>query len=114
MRLLRLQLRLGVTKIAAVGRKLGTVLASAEEATSIRRLSFADENIAHEEPIAEELPGDAEPSVPRKPRRKVAFEKTAGARATRSNNPEKLRNSGDIRTDKFVQFGRGRTYPEGN
>ena len=91
MRLLRLQLRLGVTKIAAVGRKLGTVLASAEEATSIRRLSFADENIAHEEPIAEELPGDAEPPAPRKPRRKIAFEKTAGARATRSKNSETMR-----------------------
>ena len=25
-----------------------------------------------------------------------------------------LYNGGDIRTDKFVQFGRGRTYPEGN
>ena len=78
-------------KIAEVGRKLETIFTGAEDATSIRRLSFADENIAHEEPIAEELPGDAEPSVPRKPRRKVAFEKTAGARATRSNNPEKLR-----------------------
>ena len=56
-----------------------------------RRLDFTDEDIVHEEPDAEELPGDAGPPAARKPRRKVTFEKTAGARATRANAPEVMR-----------------------
>ena len=56
-----------------------------------RQLDFTDDNIIHEEPDAEELPGDAGPPAARKPRRKVTFEKTAGARATRSNNSETMR-----------------------
>ena len=39
----------------------------------------------------EELPDGTEPPVARKPRRKVTFEKTAGARATRANAPEVMR-----------------------
>ena len=51
------------------------------EATSVRRLSFANEDPTHEEPevAPSEKPG----------RRRVHFEKTAGARATRSQNPRR-------------------------
>jgi len=59
------------------------------EATSIRRLSFAEEDIAHEEPDAEVEPTVAQADKPR--RRRVQFVKTAGARATRSQNPTSTR-----------------------
>ena len=61
-----------------------SVIDAADRATSIRQLSFADENISHEEPEAEELP-DGVTAPPA--RKRVVHEKTAGARATRSQKP---------------------------
>ena len=61
-----------------------SILDPGKRDTSIRQPSFADENISHEEPDAEELPNDVTAAPPRK---RVVFEKTAGARATRSQKP---------------------------
>lgn len=79
-------------KLTSANNKIEEALAAADNATSIRQLSFADENIAHEEPDDEELYLNAEP--PKAPRKKVVFEKTAGARSTRSQNPQQLRGLG--------------------
>lgn len=64
------------------------------EATSIRRLSFAGEEISHKEPDAEPdtTAQAAPPNQPR--RRRVQFKKTAGARSTRSQNPTLVRGMG--------------------
>ena len=58
-----------------------------DSSTSTRRLSFDDENITHEEPDVEELPDNVEPPANKPARKRVVFEKTAGARATRSQKP---------------------------
>jgi len=74
-------------KLKLINQTIQSAVNAANDATSIRKLSFADENIAHEEPEVEELSDDvAAPSV--QPTRKHApYEKTAGARATRSQKP---------------------------
>ena len=81
----------GVLKSAQ--KALDSQIENVSEATSIRRLSFAEEDIAHEEPDAEVEPTVAQADKPR--RRRVQFEKTAGARATRSQNPTLLRGMGN-------------------
>ena len=70
---------------------------AATTASSFRQPRFGNDdhqdldNI-HEEPEPEQLPdlGDRPPSAEKAPRRKVTFEKTAGARGTRSNKPSLL------------------------
>ena len=79
--------------LEAVNETIGAQIENLSEATSIRRLSFAEEEIAHEEPDAEVEPTVAQADKPR--RRHVHFEKTAGARATRSQNPTLLRGIGN-------------------
>ena len=79
-----------------------TSTAGAIDATSARKLDFGKHELSdiHEEPDAEELPDTldqpAEVVVPhKKPSKpKVTFEKTAGARGTRSNNPTVIRGLG--------------------
>jgi len=72
---------------------LDSQIGNLSEVTSIRRLSFAEEDIAHEEPDVKVEPTVAQADKPR--RRRVHFEKTAGARATRSQKPTLLRGVGD-------------------
>ena len=71
-------------KLNSVNQTIKSVIDAADRATSIRQLSFADENISHEEPEVEELP-DGVTAPPARTR--VVYEKTAGARATRSQKP---------------------------
>ena len=86
--------------------------AAATDATTTRELNFDDHVLGdiHEEPGPEELADalDRPPSptkMPSKP--KVRFEKTAGARATRSNNPTVLR--GLSTSTGFAMMGLGLT-----
>jgi hypothetical protein len=81
------QIESWVDKITSIGQSIQSVVNTANEATSIRHLSFADENITHEEPEHEELPEDVAAPEGQPARKRVIFEKTAGARATRSQNP---------------------------
>ena len=66
---------------------IGSAVDAANDSSPSRRLSFADEYIAHEEPDEEELTNDVEPPAIKPARKRVTFEKTAGARATRSQKP---------------------------
>ena len=81
-------------KITSIGQSIQSAVDTANEATSIRHLSFADENIAHEEPEHEELPEDVAAPEGQPARKRVVFEKTAGARATRSQKPTIARGMG--------------------
>ena len=71
-------------KLHSVTQTIRSAISAADRATSIRQLSFADENIAHEEPEPEELSDDVAAAPARKT---VTFTKTAGAKATRSQMP---------------------------
>ena len=81
---------------------IDTASAVATDSTSIRKLSFDDEGLdtIHEEPEPEELTNSLEPPPPHRAptvkttKPKVTFEKTAGARGTRSNNPAITRGLG--------------------
>ena len=85
--------RIGET-IKSVQESIKSTIDGLTEATSVRRLSFAEEEITHEEPDAElDLPAKPVAQVD-KPKRRVQFEKTAGARATRSQNPTVVRGLG--------------------
>ena len=66
------------------------------EATSVRRLSsFAEEEIAHEETDVQlDLTIKTAAQIDKPRRRRVQFEKSAGARATRSQNPTVVRGLG--------------------
>lgn len=72
----------------------GTQIPGVPDTSSIRRLSFAEEEIAHEEPSAEPSVTAGTDQQKQPGRRRVHFEKTAGARATRSQNPTLLRGMG--------------------
>ena len=67
--------------------------AAATEATSIRKLSFED-GCAEDDDVVEGSAAPPEAPAARAPRKKVTFEKTAGARATRSQKPTLLRGMG--------------------
>ena len=82
---------------------IDTASAVATDSTSIRKLSFDDDeslDTIHEEPEPEELTDSLELPPPlrvpveRATKPKVTFEKTAGARGTRSNNPAITRGLG--------------------
>ena len=64
-----------------------SLIDGANGTTSTRRLSFADENITHEEPDPEELSDDRVAPDVKPVRKHIVYEKTAGARATRSRKP---------------------------
>ena len=76
--------------------------AAATDATSTRKLDFSDHSLGdiHEEPDTEELPdtldqpADVVAPAKKQSKPKVTFEKTAGARSTRSNNPTVIRGLG--------------------
>ena len=81
-------------KLKSADQSIQSVVDTANEATSIRHLSFADKNIAHKEPEHEELPEDVAAPEGQPTRKRVVFEKTAGARATRSQKPTIARGMG--------------------
>ena len=66
---------------------ISSVIAETSGTSSTRRLSFAEENIAHEEPDPEDTAEDEAVAENKPLRKRVTYEKTAGARATRSQKP---------------------------
>ena len=75
-------------KLKLINQTIQSAVNAANDATSIRKLSFADENIAHEEPEVEELSDEVAAPAAQPARKHVTYEKTAGARATRSQKPD--------------------------
>ena len=84
---------------AAASAKVKSALSSLGDATSIRRLSFNDLDVEHED----------EPDATARPKRKVTFEKTAGARGTRSQHVPLVRGVGT--SDGFAMLALGSSLP---
>ena len=78
-------------RLAAVGDKVKSALSSLGDATSVRRLSFSDLDVGAEDDSEAAVPDEVPPP---RPKRKVTFEKTAGARGTRSQNIPLVRGMG--------------------
>ena len=78
-------------QLASVSNKVKSALTSLGDATSVRRLSFNDLDVVNEDDAGNTALDNAPPL---RPKRKVTFEKTAGARGTRSQNIPLVRGMG--------------------
>ena len=77
--------------LAAASAKVKSALSSLGDATSVRRLSFGDLDVDDKDESGEAAQDEVQPV---RPKRKVTFDKTAGARGTRSQNVPLVRGMG--------------------